>query len=78
MHGRGPKWVFKLINAAAGADTLRSIRPVRRFDCIVTAASVLQKAFELGESRLSLPLSTDQRLRISSLFVCCTVTTGYF
>ena len=33
--------VFKLINAAAGADTLRSIRPRRHFDSILTAAVVL-------------------------------------
>ena len=41
------------------------------------------EAFEPGEPRLSLSISTDQRLlegpiRISSLIVCCTVTTGYF
>ena len=79
------KCLYKLINAAAGADTLRLICPRRRFAsfaCIVTAAAVLLctwgcEAFEPGEPRLS----TDQRLpkgpiRISSLIACCTVTAG--
>ena len=59
-----PKWVFKLINATAGSDALRSIRPRRHFDCIVTAAAVLRCTRECARLDIS-----DQRLRISSLIV---------